>query len=178
MAVWPICQGESTAKLQNSFLSLIKIFKVPSRTFSGRIRWPLFISRVLHFCWIKFLTVKMAFDVYLFDSFSSEKCSCPEEITTNAYSYAPYTRFIKGYNSSTGAPLYNGIFYKILTKMVKQCCGSCPSRASRETKIKWQDEAVLKAKSMSVMKKNIGKYDLSFPLEGSKTSEYYRYVYI
>jgi len=100
-----------------------------------------------------------------------EKCSCPKEITTNSYNYAPYSRFISRYGSN-GAAVYSGIFFVTLTKMMTQCCGNC-SGGHGPSSIKWEDEPVLKTKSMSLMKNNVGKYDLSFPIEGSKTSEYY-----
>ena len=107
-------------------------------------------------------------------SFSTEKCSCPKEITTNSYNYAPYSRFISSYGSN-GAAVYSGIFFATLTKMMAQCCGNC-SGGHGPSSIKWEDEPVLKTKSMSLMKNNVGNYDLSFPIEGSKTSEYYRSV--
>ena len=58
--------------------------------------------------------------------------------------------------------------------MVAQCCGNC-SGGHGPSSIKWEDEPVLKTKSMSLMKNNVGQYDLSFPVEGSKNSEYYRW---
>ncbi|XP_065070746.1 uncharacterized protein LOC135695552 [Rhopilema esculentum] len=97
-----------------------------------------------------------------------EKCSCPKSITTNSYDYAPYSRYVKSGDQ------YGGIFFIILDKMIKDCCGSC-SRGHGSSDIIWEKPADLKKKSMSKMKEQleIGSFDLSFPIEGSKTSEYY-----
>ena len=104
-----------------------------------------------------------------------EKCSCPKEITTNSYEYAPYTRYIVGYEKNTNAPKYKGIFFVILDKMMKHCCGNCSGGHGPST-IKWEDISKTKQKTMMNMKTAIenGNYDLSFPAEGGKTSDYYR----
>ena len=100
-----------------------------------------------------------------------EKCSCPKSITTNSYDYAPYSRYVKSGDQ------YGGIFFIILDRMIKECCGTC-SRGHGASDIIWEKPADLKKKSMSKMKEQleIGSFDLSFPIEGSKTSEYYRFV--
>ena len=112
--------------------------------------------------------------IYLFSIL--EKCSCPKEITTNSYEYAPYTRYIVGYEKNTNAPKYKGIFFVILDKMMKHCCGNCSGGHGPST-IKWEDISKTKQKTMMNMKTAIedGNYDLSFPAEGGKTSDYYRY---
>ena len=105
-----------------------------------------------------------------------EKCKCPKEITTNWYNYAPYTRFISGYDTKTNSPIYKGILYTVLTKMMQHCCGNC-SGGHGPSSINWGDFNTKKEWGIADVKKAIedSVWDLSFPIGGGKHDDKYRY---
>ncbi len=106
----------------------------------------------------------------VFNLFAAE-CLCPKVLTTNSFPYAPYTR----YSDPKDQTKYKGIFYVVMQKMMQHCCGNC-SDGHGPSSIKWEDESVVKQKSMAQMKVLIetGQYHLSYPAEGLSTNELYR----
>eukprot|EP00794_Sanderia_malayensis_P018225 gene18225-20043_t len=98
------------------------------------------------------------------------ECLCSKVLTTNSYEYAPYTR----YPDVNDATKSKGIFYVILQKMVAQCCGNC-SDGHGPSSIKWEDNVIVKQKSMAQMKVLIetGNYQISFPVKSMSTNELY-----
>ena len=110
-----------------------------------------------------------------FELVVKEKCTCPKEIHTNWYDYPPYTPFTTG-DDDNGNPNYQGIFYAILGKMVKEVCGTCAG-GHGESEIIW-NYAVNKKKQMTDAKNDIEDHskqiDISFPIAAGKLDDKYR----
>ncbi|XP_057309219.1 uncharacterized protein LOC130647392 [Hydractinia symbiolongicarpus] len=102
-----------------------------------------------------------------------EQCKCPKKIKLVWYNYPPYTQFVYGFDKYS-KPIFKGVFYTVLEKMLKEVCGKC-LRGHGESEIVW-GSVDNRRKNLFDVKNQIdkGDFDIVLPIFSLKSTSAYR----